>query len=547
MAANRVTLKQSRLIALRRAVLAAVSLLAGTDVALAQRTAPSWTKGATCYEIFVRSFADSDGDGIGDIPGLISRLDYINDGNPKSTTSLGARCIWLMPVMESPSYHGYDQTDYYRVEKDYGTNADFKRLTAAAHQRGIRVLVDMVLNHSSNQHPYFLEALRDTTSPYRKWYRFASPKPVDQGQWIKSPVRDEYYYAVFGRSQPDLDYTNPDVVAEANKIAKFWIEQMGVDGFRLDAVPYLVEENGKLQGTGATHKVLHDYEDYVRSLKPDAYNIGEVWAPHDVVMTYYPDQLDGYFAFELADSLISGVKKGSARGILPPLLRLQRDIPAGRYAPFLRNHDQTRTRTEFGGDMSKARIASFLLLTMPGLPFVYYGEEIGMVGAKPDPRLRTPMQWSTASSGGFTSGKPWQALQSDSATSNVATQTDDPASILNLHRTLIHLRTSTPLGDGTLVPLTTSNDAVIAYLRRDGNRSVLVVANLGADAASGVTLASSGTTLPAGHWTTRSLLGGSAAAPLNVTSSGALNDYMPLPTLAAREGYLFELRAAAPR
>ena len=156
---------------------AASTLLFTAAPASAQPSLAPWTHGATCYEVFVRSFYDSNGDGIGDLKGLIAKLDYVNDGNPQSRTSLGARCIWLMPIVASPSYHGYDATDYYRVNPDYGTNDDFKQLVAAAHQRGIRVLVDMVLNHTSNEHPWFQAALHDTASPYRSWYRWSTVKP----------------------------------------------------------------------------------------------------------------------------------------------------------------------------------------------------------------------------------------------------------------------------------------------------------------------------------------------------------------------------------
>lgn len=191
---------------------------------LVAQPAVAWTRGATCYEVFVRSFQDSDGDGTGDLKGLIARLDYINDGKEKGTTSLGARCIWLMPVAESPSYHGYDVSNYYRVNREYGTNSDFKRPVAEAHRRGIKVLVDMVLNHTSSEHHYFREALRDTASPYRAWFRWSAEKPADlnpwgQSNWRKSPVRDEWYYAFFDRHMPDLHYRQPPVVAEAKKIA----------------------------------------------------------------------------------------------------------------------------------------------------------------------------------------------------------------------------------------------------------------------------------------------------------------------------------------
>src|SRR5436853_132975 len=223
-----------------------IALLAPLSAVPSLAQAPAWTRGGTCYEVFVRSFQDSNGDGIGDLEGLIRKLDYINDGNPRSRTSLGASCIWLMPVMASPSYHGYDVSDYYRVEPAYGTNDDFKRLVAGAHRRRIKVLVDMVLNHSSSEHPYFQAALHDTTSPYRAWYRFA-PAPLGKGPhggdgWHRSPVRDEYYYGVFWSGMPDLNYQTPAVRDEAKKIATFWLRDLGADGFRLHAVPYLVDE-----------------------------------------------------------------------------------------------------------------------------------------------------------------------------------------------------------------------------------------------------------------------------------------------------------------
>jgi glycosidase len=499
------------------------------------------------YEVFVRSFHDASGDGIGDLPGLIEKLDYINDGDPRTQRDLGARCIWLMPVAESPSYHGYDATNYYRVEPDYGTNEDFKRLVAEAHRRGIEVLVDMVLNHASSEHPYFLEALRDPASPYRAWFRFSATKPDGKGPWgqevwHKSPVRDEWYYGVFWSGMPDLNYATPAVRDEAKKVARFWLEEMGADGFRLDAIPYLVEEGNRLAGSPGTHALLSEYAAYVRTVKPDAFTIGEVYDSTGAMLPYYPDQLDAHFAFEVADGIIAAVRTGSASRLLPPVLRLQRELPADRWSPFLRNHDQPRTRTELGGDLARARLASFLMLTMPGVPFVYYGEEIGMIGNKPDERLRTPMQWSRVPGGGFTRGTPWQPFQDDSLMTTVEAQDADPASLLNLHRRLIHLRAEHPaLAAGELVPLTASNGAAAAYLRRDGDRAVLVVANLGSSALSRVSLTSAAGALPAANWSARSLLGGPQGAPLRIGADGRLAGYVPIPTLAPLEGYLFDL------
>jgi len=512
--------------------------LAAAPAARAQTPAPAWTRGAVCYEVFVRSFYDSDGDGIGDLNGLIRKLDYIN--------RLGASCIWLMPVAASPSYHGYDVSDYYRVDPAYGSNDDFKRLVVEAHRRGIVVLVDMVLNHSSSEHPYFQAALRDTTSPYRTWYRF-SPTPLGKGPWggeawHRSPVRDEYYYGVFWSGMPDLNYQTPAVREEANKIATFWLREMGVDGFRLDAVPYVVEEGACLAGCPGTHALLREYAAHLRGVKPDAYTVGEVWANIATMLPYYPDQLTAYFAFELSDSLLSAVRTGSATGLLTGFLRLQDTLPAYRWSPFLTNHDQTRTLTVLGGDVARAKLAATLLLTLPGLPFIYYGEEIGMTGDKPDPRLRTPMQWSPRPGVGFTTGKAWESPQPDSLTTNVAAEDADPGSLLNLYRRLIHLRRENEaLATGKLVPLSASNPQVAAYLRRTGDHAVLVVANLGATPASDVSIASRESVLSPGWYTPRNLLGGPKRTTLEVNRDGRIQGYVPAGTLGSRESLILDL------
>ena len=514
----------------------------------AQDAPPAWTRGATCYEVFVRSFQDSDGDGVGDLKGLVSRLDYINDGDPRSRRDLGAQCIWLMPVSESPSYHGYDVVDYYKVDREYGTAEDFRTLVREAHRRGIKVLVDLVLNHSSSQHPYFLEAARDTASRYRPWYRWSRTNPGEKTPWgadlwHKSPARDEYYFALFWSGMPDLNYAHQPVMEEAKRIARFWIDSMGVDGFRLDAVKHLVEEPGRVEHARGTHAVLREWSSYVRTVKPDVYTIGEVWDNVERMLPYYPDQLTSHFAFEVADAVVSAVKSGSAKGMLEPVRALERTVPDHRWSPFLRNHDQPRTRTELGGDMAKARLASAIMLTMPGMPFVYYGEEIGMTGTKPDERIRTPMQWSRANHAGFTTGTPWEQLADDSATVTVEAQDRDPQSILNLHRRLIHLRSSNAaLGDGELVPLVATDDGVGAWARRLGDRAVIVVANVSGKPASGVSLTSIEGLLPrGGRYRVREMLGRASAPPLTLDSGGRLLRWTPAQVLRTNEFYLFEL------
>jgi len=520
------------------------TILAGSSPVAAQT---QWAHGGVCYEIFVRSFFDSDGDGVGDIPGLTKKLDYINDGNPATTRDLGANCIWLMPIAQSPSYHGYDVTNYYEVNRDYGTNADFKRFMSEAHRRGIRVLVDLVLNHSSSEHPYFQSALMDSTSPYRDWYIWSPVQKQNRNWgapiWHRNPYREEYYYGLFWSGMPDLNLSNPKVKAEAEKVARYWLKDMNVDGFRLDAVAHFIEAGDTVMNASGNNPWLRDYEAAIKRIAPNSFTVGEVsYDTPDVILRYYPDQLDSYFTFQIANLLIDAVRKGSAAQLIPALAYSQKTFPPGRWSPFLRNHDQTRTMSELNGDFARAKVAASLLLTLPGFPFVYYGEEIGMTGNKPDPRLRTPMHWKRARAAGFTTGMAWEPLQPDSMTANVEAQEADRSSLLNLYRRLINLRASNPaLGYGDFVPLATGNDQVAAYLRRKGNRNVVIVANLGTSRVSGLSLRSDAGVLARGTYSARSLSGGSTNTTLRVDDGGGITAWIPVPSLDALTVHIIEI------
>ena len=533
------------------ALFALTSALAGSASAQAATAngLPAWARDGVCYEVFVRSFYDSDGDGVGDLQGLTEKLDYINDGDPETGRDLGANCIWLMPVAQSPSYHGYDVTNYYAVDRDYGTNEDFKRFVAEAHQRGIRILVDLGLNHSSSDHPYFKSTLLDPASPYRDWYLWSPTQRQTQGwmvpTWHKAPSRDEYYYGLFWHGMPDLNLANPEVRAEAEKIGRFWLEEMGVDGFRLDAVMHFFEDGDDPRHGPGTHPWLRDYAAALQRIKPDVFTIGEVWDSTGALVPYYPDQLSSYFAFEVSDGILNAVRSGSSHRLFSAVQRAQRDFPTGRWSPFLRNHDQTRTLTELGGDTAAARLATTILLTLPGVPFVYYGEEIGMTGSKPDPRLRTPMHWRRGPAAGFTTGVAWEPLQPDSMSANVEVQDADPGSLLNLHRKLIHLRSRHPaLGRGTFVPLAASEPNAMAYLRQDDDESVLVLANLGDKPLRGVTLSSDGPAFRAGRVAAESLYGGTRPAALRIGREGSVRRWIPISTLGPREAHIIRIRGA---
>jgi glycosidase len=446
-----------------------------------------WWRDGVCYEVFVRSFVDSDGDGIGDLRGLTSRLDHINDGSPNSTTSLGANCIWLMPIDKSMSYHGYDVVDYYHVDPRYGTDDDFRNLVAEAHKRGIHVIVDFVPNHSGSQNPWFQAALRDPRSPYRDWYRWSKTLPAQKGPWgqeawHKSPVRDEYYYGVFWHEMPDLNYQNPSVRAEMQKVLTYWLKEMHADGFRFDAIPYLVEEGDELQHSPGTHDVLRQLGNAVRMEAPGSFTVGEMTDDSPGVMeTYYPDQLDSYFAFAVARATMQAAATGDASWFFKAVAQANAKYPSGRWSPFLTNHDQPRVMTVLG-DAAKARVAASAMLMLPGMPFVYYGEEIGMVGAKPDETIRTPMQWSSTPNGGFSTGTPWEPLQADWKTKNVAAQDSSRQSLLNHYRKLIQVRNAhSALSSGRLTLLQTDDTTgtIAAWLRSSRDTAFLIVVNFG--------------------------------------------------------------------
>jgi glycosidase len=510
---------------------------------------PDWRRGGVCYEVFVRSFSDSDGDGVGDLRGLVDRLDYINDGDAATTADLGATCIWLMPIAQSPSYHGYDVTNYYEVNRDYGTNEDFRLLIAEAGRRGIHVIVDLVLNHMSSEHPIFKSALLDAASPWRDWFLWSpAPRPAPGWEapvWHRAADRNDYYYGLFWSGMPDYNLANAAVTAQLKDVARFWLEEMGVAGFRIDAVGHFFEgPAGEWKHGPRVHPWLRDFNAYVHSVARNAFTIGEVWDVIDAIRPYYPDQLDSYFMFEVADGLVSAVRDGSAAPLAAAVTKAQHELPRGRWSPFLRNHDQTRTMTELGGHVQRARLAATLLLTLPGFPFLYYGEELGMTGDKPDPRLRTPMHWTQERAAGFTpAALPWEPLQPDSFTANVAVQHRDPESLLNHYRRLIRLRATTPaLGaTGEFSALESGDDGVLAYLRQEGDQSVLVIANLGAMRASRPTLSSADAVLAAGRYIARPLLGRTGEVTLRVGDDGRIRGWAPVRALAPFEAYVLEL------
>lgn len=509
-----------------------------TSVAIAQ-DAPEdepWWNERVFYEVFVRSFYDSDGDGIGDLQGLIEKLDYLNDGDPTTTTDLGVTGLWLMPIMNSPSYHGYDVTDYFTVNPDYGTNDDFKALMAEAHARGMVVIVDLVLNHTSSQHPWFLES-QTPYSAYQDWYVWAEENPGylgPEGQTVWHMKGDRYYYGLFWSEMPDLNYRNPDVNDEMLEVSRFWLEDMGADGFRLDAIRHLIERDRAQENTPETHTWLREYHDFVKAVKPEALMVGEVWASTALVAPYVPDEVDLAFEFDLAQAIVRSANLGITGSIINALETVLTSYPEGQYATFLTNHDQNRVMTLMRGNVGAAKVAASILLTLPGVPFIYYGEEIGMVGQKPDELIRTPMQWdSTLTTAGFTTGTPWQNVNADAAEVNVANQEADPDSLLNHYRALIQVRHATPtLQTGTFSLVESASRKVLSYLRQTDDQTVLVIINM-----DDRPVVDYGLTLPEGVESAELILGsGEVAAPV----TGQL--YEPTAELAPQSVMILELK-----
>jgi alpha-amylase len=508
----------------------------------AVRAAPvgPWWADRVFYEVFVRSFQDSDGDGIGDLRGLTSRLDELNDGDPTTTDDLGVTALWLMPVADSPSYHGYDVVDYEKVETDYGTAADFRALIAAAHDRGIAVIVDLVLNHTSRLHPWFQDSITPG-SAHDEWYVWSTSKPAfarSDGTAVWHQAGARWYYAYFWEGMPDLNLKNPDVTAALDGVGRFWLDEMGVDGFRLDAARHLIEDGKQLENTPATFEWLAGYRSRLEADRNDALLLGEVWDATSMASSYVrKGSLDMTFNFDLASATISSLRAGKAGFIEGSLAEASTAYPDGEMATFLTNHDQNRVIDQVGGDPAAAKLAGTLLLTGPGVPFIYYGEEIGLGGSKPDEQIRRPMRWDAAvPNDGFSDGTPWEPLGDDVVGTDVATEAHDPDSILSRYRDLIRLRAAHPaLARGGVVAADSPTESVLAFLRTSANETDLVVANLGDSAVATPTLNLAAGPL-CGDLTAQLLFGaeGEVAAP-HVTATGGFAGYVPVAALGPRE------------
>ncbi len=633
-----------RFLALLVALLTAITIAQTTSSRPPSTNADQWYANQVFYQVFVRSYQDSNGDGVGDFKGLTSRLAYIKE--------LGATALWLLPIYPSPSYHGYDVTDYEGVNPQYGTMQDFDAFLKRAHELGLKVILDWVPNHTSVQHPWFLES-KNPDSPKRDWYIWRDQNPgwgrpwgardpswyalktggsstkvifpgtiqsalgaqawnpngdvtravetspgvfelvvalpkgnyeykvALNGSWSvnygknnqlngsnipleipaddtitkfvfdsnaktvidsvnnpdkvqapnavpprptfndpSTPSSTSYYYGAFWEGMPDLNYRNPQVVNAMQGAMKFWL-QKGIDGFRLDAISYIFEnDTDNAPHNPATLDWMRETAKFVKSVQPDAMLVGEVWDKPDAVAKYFQNGAgeDLGFNFELRDSIREAVNGGKRAPLEATLDRVAKLYPPEAVdALFTTNYDMIRP--QYLGAV-RYRLAASLLLTLPGVPFIYYGDEISMPNgpSTDDKDKRTPMRWDSSPNAGFTTGTPWQAFSTQDASINVATQKERDGSLWNHYRNLIRLRqSSAALRSGGFEPIN-AGDHVMAFVRRLRDQAVIVAINLDTIDGTRANLDLRGTSLEQASGTVQELTLDKTLAPKTVNA-----------------------------
>lgn len=484
-----------------------------------------WYKNAIIYSLDVGTYMDSNGDGIGDFEGLARRLDYLH--------GLGVTCLWLSPFQKSPRRdHGYDVSDHYQVDPCFGTLGDFVDFTKQAEQRGIRVMIDLVVNHTSDEHPWFQEARRDPDSKYRDFYIWSDTKPetADEGMvfpgvqhttWTRDPVAGKYYFHRFYEFQPDLNTQNPLVLAEIRKIMGFYLE-LGVCGFRMDAMPFVIQTKGPERRQTQRYEMLRDFREFLQWRRGDAIILAEANVEPKKSIHYFgedSDRLQMMFNFWVNQRLFHAMATGDKRQLVKALHDTQGRPENAQWGHFLRNHDELdlgrlpeaqrqavfdamgpdkdmqiygrgirrRLAPMLHGDRRRLELAYSLLFTLPGTPVIRYGDELGMGDDLSLPERdcgRTPMQWSTEEHAGFTrGGKPILPVIDEGPYGchkvNAADQRRDPSSLLNWTERIIRMRKEVPeIGWGDYQVLDTGNDGVLALRYDWRNNTVVVVHNL---------------------------------------------------------------------
>ncbi len=448
-----------------------IGMMSGCSENASKRQAEG-NKEGVYYEIYVGSFADSNEDGIGDFNGLISKLDYLNDGKDNTDNDLGVTGIWLMPIYPSTSYHKYDILDFYNVDPQYGTLEEFDRLIEECHKRGISVILDYIANCSSNSHPWFLDAV-NPESPYRDYYFWYDENNSDydlnatwQGNNVWREVNGQKYIGIYSELMPDFNLKNPKVREELKSIAKFWLDR-GIDGFRLDSVPHIISASEVLANEDYIALGVEwwqEFADYCKTIKSDVYTVGEVW-DETYLRSRFIKPLQSAFHFTLGDKIASlvkaGVNKNDAFGsILEKNYTSYSEVRKDYIdAPFLTNHDQPRSGNQFINKPESLKMAASLYLTLEGLPFIYYGEEIGMLGTNPHEEIRTPLLWGE----GDNAQTSWFTSSYNKNTIDIATQLKDENSLLKHYQRLIKVRTAyEALFKGSFSEMS-GTEAIVAY------------------------------------------------------------------------------------
>ena len=495
------------------------------------QAASPWWQDAVFYQIWPRSFYDTNGDGHGDFNGMTAKLPYLQD--------LGVTALWLTPMFEAPSYHGYDFTEFYQVESDYGSMAEFEAFIQAAEAKGMKVILDLVINHISSEHDWFKRSAAGE-APYKDYFIWRDDMPEagsgwghawsdndkPDAVWHYNAQRNAYYYAAFGASQPDVNLRHPDVVAEMKKMAKFWLDK-GVAGFRLDAVRFAMEDGPQGQAdTAETIAYWQDFNQYVKSVNPQAYLVGEAWVDIPIAARYFGEGkgLDQGFDFEVGYNILGllkpdasgeaqfGTMQSNANKVADAQVlwqnveqRRQSVAPLNFFAPFLTNHDQERIAYQLAEHDAKAKLAAAMLFSSPGTPYIYYGEEIGLTqgGTGHDVYKRAPMLWDNSTQAGFSqSATSWveqlelfgsnfpnwypaflaeQLAKTDRSVSAQQVQAD---SVWNLYKLLIAQKKQRPeLGTAGSYNVTQLANGIVQIARELQGSKTLFVLNLSDTAA----------------------------------------------------------------
>lgn len=465
--------------------LSVLTLITSCDSSSNAKVENHWPHAGITYEIFIQSFYDSNEDGIGDINGVTKKLDHVKE--------LGANAIWFMPIMPSPSYHKYDVTDYKDIHPDYGTMEDFKRMLEAAHEKDIKIVIDLIINHTSSQHQWFVESKSGRDNSYRDYYVWAQKDTIADfinkkkitldsdniRQWHDPGHGEDFYYGFFIGGMPDLNFDNPKVREEIYEIGRFWLEDVGVDGFRLDAAKHIFPDDRPSDN----HAFWKEFRAEMTKIKSDVYLVGEVYDMKEVVAPYLPG-LPALFNFDFHYTLLESYRQED--GML--LAKKQKEVLDFYQnitdefidATFSSNHDQPRLLNSLDENPKKLKQAVTILISMPGAPYFYYGEEIGMFGKKPDENIREPFLWDIKANDSGRATWIESEYSTDEVVTPLAIQKSMSTSYYNHYKEIIKLRNmnrALALGDLKLYEENLPK-AIMAFYRSHENQNLFVLHNL---------------------------------------------------------------------